>query len=288
MKNLLNWLVIGGTIALVLLPIAFVSSRAELARWYLAAATNAVQLGNDSPGPYVDRAVSVYAKSEELRDYWLFRVQQALENDPETVVDELRGAIAVDKAFVDLCDVAAASLWNRQQLPEHIQAIEVKREVLPKLNSNDLNLLAYSRSLVGLDLDRALLDIDQAVERQPENYAFRDTRAWVLFQMGRPLEALDEINFAVRRVEQFGQVNSWMSWLDTDPELPEEYAKAVQEAVDEIPTLTQREAGEQLWGTGALYYHRAKILDALGRNDEAARDWEWLHSRNLPTDGSLY
>jgi hypothetical protein len=52
--------------------------------------------------------------------------------------------------------------------------------------------------------------------------------------------------------------------------------------------LTRREAGEILWGQGAVHYHRAKILEALGRTAEAEQEFQWLRDRKLPTDDRLF
>jgi tetratricopeptide (TPR) repeat protein len=299
MGKQLNRCIVVATIAVVVVPLLYGQLRPEIARWYLAAATNAVELRQGSPDEFVDSALAVYSDSEKLRDYWLFRLKQALAEDPTTTADQLRGAVAIDPAFVELCDRAINVLWRKEEFIEHIKVLELKREVRNSLNADDLNSLAYSRSLVGLDLDQALVDINKAIESAPDNWAYRDTRAWVLFQMGKPLEALKDIQFAIRELERAGAVNTWFGNLepasDADPEaqpkLPEEYLQGLAEvdgAFAEPATRTRAQTSEWLWGTGALYYHRARILEALGRVEEAEKDWEWLRKRRLPTDGSLY
>jgi tetratricopeptide (TPR) repeat protein len=42
-----------------------------------------------------------------------------------------------------------------------------------------------------LKLDKALELIEQALENQPENSVFLDTKGWVLHKMGRTKEALE-------------------------------------------------------------------------------------------------
>jgi hypothetical protein len=40
----------------------------------------------------------------------------------------------------------------------------------------------------------------------------------------------------------------------------------------------------QLWSLGVLHFHRAKILESLGRDKEAQQDWDWLTENQLPLD----
>lgn len=335
MKKLTNWIVVVATVALVVLPIFYGQFRSEIARWHLAAAANAAVIGG-SPESHVERAVAVYPAAEQLRDYWLYRVKRALADDPAMVPDELRGAMSTDRAFVDLCDFATPKLWMLELFPEYVEAFKLMQEVGSDFNADELNQFAYARSIIGVDLDEALVDIDRALEMDPGNLAYRDTRAWVLFQMGRPIEALDDANFAIRALQRSGTVNTWLEWLAAVGQSSEEPKEKAGEqagegeplaieshvgvsdatgamarvdpnefdaggadetefahdgalyAEEEMPSLSRAVAGEWLWGNGALYYHRARILEALGRDEEAESDWKWLKDRNLPLDGSLY
>ncbi|MBI3260362.1 MAG: tetratricopeptide repeat protein, partial [Ignavibacteriae bacterium] len=55
------------------------------------------------------------------------------------------------------------------------------------------NNYAYSLSVRGKQLDRALSMAETAVKIQPENVSYRDTYAWVHYQLGNYKEALDNL-----------------------------------------------------------------------------------------------
>ncbi|MEO8268865.1 MAG: hypothetical protein ABI557_04035, partial [Aureliella sp.] len=99
-----------------------------------------------------------------------------------------------------------------------------------------------------------------------------------------PQLALEDSDFAVTALAATtgpGWFDSWLGWLEENVLTPREI---------KTPTklLTRREAGEQLWAVGTLHYHRAKILEALGRDQEADTEFQWLIARNLPTDDSIF
>ena len=60
------------------------------------------------------------------------------------------------------------------------------------------NYVAYTLALLGRDLDHALVYARAAVVTEPENPAYLDTLAWVLFRRGEPAEALPHIQKAAR------------------------------------------------------------------------------------------
>lgn len=59
-----------------------------------------------------------------------------------------------------------------------------------------LNNFAYMLSNWNKDLDRALLMVNRALELDPENASYLDTKGWVLFKMNSYEEALEEIKRA--------------------------------------------------------------------------------------------
>ena len=60
------------------------------------------------------------------------------------------------------------------------------------------NYVAYTLALLGRDLDHALVYARAAVVAEPENPAYLDTLAWVLFRRGDPAAALPHLQQAAR------------------------------------------------------------------------------------------
>ncbi len=281
-NRFLNWAIVLAVFALVATPVVLDRFRIELARWHLAAAANAVIVGNTSPEAHLVRARTMVDDLESLRDYWLFRIKEALISAPQTAPEVLRQAVQADVKNAELTGYLAISLWEIDEFELQIEVLEFGRQYFRTVSTSTLNQLAYARALVSLDLHKALEDINAAIEVAPNKYEIRDTRGWILFKMGKPLEAIEDVDFAIKELEKSeGWLSRAMTWLEQS--IPTSAADLPPDAV-----LTRQEAGETLWGKGALIYHRAKILDALGRADEAQADWQWLKDHNLPQDDRIF
>lgn len=64
-----------------------------------------------------------------------------------------------------------------------------------------LNYLGYTWAELGAHLDEAYAMIQKAVALEPENAAFLDSLAWVLYKQGKPREALPEMLKAIEHTE---------------------------------------------------------------------------------------
>jgi tetratricopeptide (TPR) repeat protein len=290
---LVNWGIVAATVLLATLPVVGKQYRKEMARWYLAAATNSVANNPQDVDGYLQRAQQSVPDIHTLRDYWLFSVKRSIQETPEQTVDVVRQAIQQNGQNWGIGIYAGDVLYNQGDFKAAVDVLELAYDGPLRHNTMALNQLAYFRSLAAIDLDEALEDIEIALGLDPDNAAYRDTRAWVLFQMGKPLEALSDANFAIEALAPAdeepadGVSSDWFSWNDWLAWLDDSLAgRPEPRAQDRI--LSRREAGEELWGQGALYYHRARILEALGRIDEAEADYQWLRDHSLPTDDRIY
>lgn len=329
-----NWLIILGTLGLVLGPVVASQYRAEVARWHLAIAANAVVMAEASPSAdpsdrlearHLAQAAKWVDDISELRDYWLYRIMKSIElhqqiasgtlpmktaNLPDNQLSshgsEQEAAAGVDNQILPVSKIVAEAikkdqanftlglnyaseeLFRRRQFAEAVAVLEVSCIDNLRDNFYFLNQLAYFRALAGIELDQALVDINRALAQVPEEGswqgALRDTRAWILFQMGKPLEALPDADFAVKQVEQepdLGLMGDTLQWLEQTLT-----GRPKPRSADKI--LTRKEAGAALWGKATLYYHRARILQALGRTEQAESDYDWLRRHQLPTDERLF
>lgn len=276
-------LVVVGTIGLVLAPVIADQFRTEVARWYLAAATNRIVAERDI-AHQVEQAKRWAGDVTELRDYWIVRAEQALADSPDGVAEVVSQAVAQNKLNFFLADSYSQRLADNRFFSQAVAVLEAG--AIPELENSPgrLNNLAYFRALAGIDLDEALVDINRGLESNPNDAGKRDTRAWVLYQMGKPQLAIEDADFAVSATTpqaEAGWLDRLLAWL-------EEHMLTHREPEGSTKVFTRREAGEQLWAVGTLFFHRAKILEALGRTEEAERDFQWLRERHLPTDDSIF
>ena len=191
-----------------------------------------------------------------------------------------------DPDFSSTVGYAIDTLTRNQEFAHAVAIFELIENEAMRTDPIYLNQISYFRALAGIELDEALENINEALRLYPENEAFRDTRAWVLFQMGRPLEALEDADFAVARMTK-PQTGFWSITGELYDYFDQWFPKQDVSVQSEKP-LTQREAPIELWTEGALRYHRACILESLLRTDEAQEEWDWLEANRLPTDGTLY
>lgn len=384
MRTLTTSLLVLATIAVAVLPIFGDQASKEVARWHIAAAMNAAELEIGDVEESLAKAKAWAGDDlKSLRDFWLFKVRLALNEDPDTTSEVIQEALESSKQYRSLALSASFELMRRLRFGESAQVLALAKDESWNESPTLLNQLSYMRALAAVDLDEALVDIDKAIEQEPESPGLLDTRAWVLYQMGRSVDALSDINYAIQLADRersrdwlgraieglaslnaddgakrdedkakqqqkpadsseaaeaaTGQVNepagvansddgadeaAEVSSGDSSAGSSEDATAASDEAAEpgDIPMdsfddlqadfdryfpswpysigmerseplgyrpLTQAEAGG-LWELGVYRYHRAKILEALGRTKEATRDMDWIREHKLPPDDRLY
>lgn len=343
-----TWLIVTITLAIPVLPVLMQQVPAEISRWYMAAAVNALDFEEGDPEIYLESARKWQQDLPNRLDYWVFRIVSAAKLKPDEVPGVLREADQHIEATEGLYLYAAQSLLKRSHLNECLQlmreasetadlpyvvyaqiallvmedsefeaAIEllelsnIQRELGDAVYLSHLNQLAYLRALNGRDLDQALEEIELALANTPASEsatraAFLDTRAWVLFGLERYPEALLDINKSIS-LETVGLV-AWLGTImgvdsssnktdsrsaepgDTEAELADGL-DADSMAASPAKELTSDQAAQRdskARRLGPLYYHRAMILKAMGRDKAAERDFQWLRDNGLATDGSLF
>ncbi len=85
-----------------------------------------------------------------------------------------------------------------------------------------LNYVAYLWAERGIELDKALPLISEALEAQPENAAFIDTRGWIFYQQGRYEEAYAELSRAAEILPDDPTIADHMGDVSNKLGLPDE------------------------------------------------------------------
>lgn len=285
-----RWLIVAAPILLVLLPVLGGQTQDEMARWHLAAAANSLKLNNEDFEANLRKAAEKSKDLGGLRDYWLLRVMQALEQSPESLPELVAEAMEKNRSFAGVGLYAGQQLESQARFALAVKVMESSLTPANRKNVNNLNFLAYIRSLAGIELEQALEDINQVLDEYPNIPEFRDTRAWVLFQMGKPVEALEDANFAVQKLETRSAWPAWASFMGEveglAKELEEKLGGVSRSSSDET-VLNESEVPMDVWRDAVVRYHRARILESLGRIDESEEDFDWLRERRLPIDDTV-
>lgn len=162
---------------------------------------------------YVSRAASRPAQdyAAQLKD-----LDEALKLDPGNAAAlSTRAAIEARRGDADkaLADVNAAL----EQDPDNLALRQARAYVYVKAGKTDLalaemawarntiedtggswNSLCYNQAMWNLSLDKALADCDKALSLSPRSAAILDSRAFVLFRLGRLDEALKDYALALK------------------------------------------------------------------------------------------
>jgi len=286
-SNKWNVLIVLLATMVVVGPIVSGQFHPEIARWHLAAVSNAMEIGIGDAGENLEKAASHEPDLESLSDYWILEINQALKGDRDRLPKIIDRAISKDPRFARLGKRVGLQLEQSSDFMLALEVLERSFTKKERAKYYNLNLLAYLRSLADVDdaqIEQAFVDINLALEEFPEKASLRDTRAWVQFQMGDYEEALEDAEFAVTKTNEelesdvLYQVSTAFSKL-TGGGTEREYS------ADD--TLSRMEAGD-MWTEGVMRYHRARILEALDRTDKAEPDWQWIKKHHLPIDDRLH
>ena len=285
-------LIVVFTTAIVLVPVLKSLLPGEVARWYLAAAMNAYEQHDDiSVNEFVRRARRWNVEIESEFNYWQLRYHQIPDSQPDLQVQLYRQASEKVPRFRALGLQLSEKLADSGNFSQAIAMLEFMHENQSIIAPGTLNNFAYFRSLASTNLDKALEEINRALEFEKDEISFRDTRAWVYYQMGRLSEALQDADFAVKqtlKIVEKQQLFPKLKASDQPPGKPADDSSQNSANAGDAEPLSKRDVAGALWSTGVIIYHRGKILEALGRQADAEKDFQWLKDRRLPTDDRLY
>jgi tetratricopeptide (TPR) repeat protein len=272
-------------VGLVTFPLVRKALPLEYAKWQLAAAANAVA---HSDWEEADKRLETAEKSSSavrtLPDYWGVYLR-LLNGDPnrngstDSLIDELREAISENSQN------RLAGNWLVELLSEQgrfSEALECMKLTLGESGAQgaiQLNQLAYHRSLANVELDQALKDIDVALQDFPDEPSFLDTKAWIFYRQKRFEEALSAIQLALSQIL---------------PEIPVELREAPEDydpaglGIAPLGKLPKTVLKERFDVIAVIRFHRMKILEALGREEEALADYRAIRFWGIEPSEKLY
>jgi tetratricopeptide (TPR) repeat protein len=144
----------------------------------------------DKALPYVKKAVELNPNDFTSLYAYGFTLNQIKKEDE--AITYLKKALDVDPDNVQILGTLGLIYDNKEMWEECDDAYETALSI----DSSDalvLNNYAYSLSERNIQLDRAFKMSTQAVEADPENSSYLDTKGWILFQLGKYKEAEEYI-----------------------------------------------------------------------------------------------
>jgi tetratricopeptide (TPR) repeat protein len=222
-------------------PCAYVQTPREIARWYLAAAQVEREAKNkELADQYITRAQAWMPEILLMRSQWRHE-----DGDYSAALDDLT---ALAEHFPDDPAILSARATEYQHLGRHDEAIADWKS-LDRLSMTGgipsreqaLNGLAYARAVAKRELDEALKGVEEALKIAPRDPMILDTRGFILYHQGKHDAALADMNEAV---------------------------KGVEDLYKQPPTSRRIDAQ----GVAVVRYHRALVLEKLGRFAEAKAD----------------
>jgi tetratricopeptide (TPR) repeat protein len=291
-SRIATWLVVLAAATLVIGPLLGTGLHQERARWRMAAGLEH-WLDNDLPAALAELDVAAgiapdYTPVFSLRSQWRIAVgdyagaladaEQVLKAAPQNV----RGIQLRADALMHLGrSREAAKVWA--------EAAAVPQAQYENVDPSLLNSVAYFRALGKYDLDTAWLEINAALEqlgefselaRQDENWrsaqvAFLDTRGYIRFLRGDHEGALEDLHPAV---------------LGAERQRREQHLKKRTEVRLGVrdPRAVARELRDVDRSLAVIRYHRALVLEALDRSEEAEKDYRRVRELGFEPNEKLF
>lgn len=260
-------------IGVVIVPLLWHGLSDEIARWRLAAAWEQ-RLDGDLDGALasLDRAIESDGENLELL---LQRAAWHQENGQAEL------ALADCQRAAELQPDDARVLFQRsqlyQELERHDEAIadmEHLTQVGGFTPSANLNALAYARAVGQRQLDKALAEVEEALEMEGENAAYLDTRGFIHWQLGHFDAALRDMDKAVREME---------AMFERDREQVERLRSITVDA-----RSIELEFEKRKRGLAVLLYHRGLVYQSLGDEKSAETDLQRVRELGFEPSPKLF
>jgi len=272
------------------------------AKWILAQAANEYLDGNpEKADESLKRAELLSDKLAIETEYWDLKFDLVFNKEkptPEAISSLFEDSVAlISRTPAELQPDIAIFVGERFHLRREnefaVRMMERFFPAIPKRDANENNSLAYFRALTKKGLGTALEEVDAAlVADGTSRTEFLDTKAWVLHGLGRDKEALPFIEESLKKIHS--QLKQFEGISKSDRSRFEElFIAEVEDAVEnnspenppgsrldelkkEFPYFRPIDLELQAKRIAAVRFHRACILDELGRTEESELDYRWL------------
>jgi tetratricopeptide (TPR) repeat protein len=235
----------------------------EVASWHLANAREAREAGNNDRA-YAEMTSALRWRPDDPRLFLQRAAWRVEDGEAKRALSDVKEAEDRTRENYQVLMVKAQIL---QHLGRHAEAIRAWKAI-DRLSLNQgvpdremaLNGLAYARAVGKLEIEQGLKEATEALNLAPGSAAVLDTHGYLLHLNGEHEKAIAEMDQAVRGMEEE------LTLIRSMPERWKQQQIAGSGGID-LTGLTDAETG-----VAVVRYHRALVLKALGREDDAQKD----------------
>lgn len=317
MKRYLTSVIIVAVCALVIGPLfAGFFGPDWQARWILAWAANEYQNGHpEEAEKAIERASSLSSQLATDAEFWKLKFDlvfnkakpnsEAISRLFEESVDNIARVPRAQQAIIASYVGQLFHISRENELA--VEIMETFFEPISKRDPAENNGLSYFRSLAKKKLETALVEIDAAlVADGSAREEYLDTKAWILHGLNKDQDALPFAEEAIKKLYahlkkyngvraadrfEFHALFSSDSVAEPEATEPTEEGNSRTKTSNTIPKanrldeikrrfayINPTDIDELARKIAALRFHRACILDELGRTAESDLDYAWLDS----------
>ncbi len=143
---------------------------------------------------------AAYRGADMVQVYYLLGVVQEMQEQYESAYCHYHKSLTNDPENLAALEALAHLCERIGRKQESFEAFEHIIEI-DSLDATALNYVGYTYADRNERLEYALELIDKALQQEPDNGYFVDSRGWVFYRMGRYEEALDELKRAAELLE---------------------------------------------------------------------------------------
>ncbi len=171
--------------------------------WLFLTVVNNQQNNYEKSIRILERALTIHSEDPDLLSMYGSVLSQ-VGRDSEAL-KPLQKAIEIDSSDVSALSSLAA-IYDKMKMYQKSDSIYAVAMAKAPENALLLNNYSYSLAQRGLELDKAMELVSRALEIEPDNGAYLDTKGWIFYQMGQYEKALEYIQKALDSREESAEV----------------------------------------------------------------------------------
>jgi tetratricopeptide (TPR) repeat protein len=273
------WYLLLLMVAAVFGPCTAIQIPREIGRWRLAEALRLREAGEkEAAYQRLTQAVGWFPKSMELR---LTRAEWLLaDGKRDEALEAIDQMLTVAGSSVENLMIHSQFLQTAGEFEKAVEdwkQLSRQSEVSGRPSrANALNGLAYAQGLANIELDQALANVNKALEGEPANAAYLDTRGYIYYRQAKSQDDAESAELLAKALEDLDKAAKAIDGevAKQTPRIARQVSEPVQKALEARPkTLRDMVRGNQEnWIAAVMHYHRALVLESLGRTKEAAAE----------------